>query len=124
MSYSLQPHGLQHARLPSPSLPPRVCKNSCPSATVSHISLNLHLSLCILVSLCSSDCIISYTIQSYTIQSCTYTIFRLYNIIFKFIKLFFHKVFDIYSDPMKAPPQMSSVVLSCKLASLQFILNL
>ena len=27
---SLQPHGLQHARLPCPSLSPRVCSNSCP----------------------------------------------------------------------------------------------
>ena len=30
MSYSLQPHGLQHARLSSPSLPPGVDSNSCP----------------------------------------------------------------------------------------------
>ena len=30
MSNSLQPHGLQHARLPCPSLYPRVCSNSCP----------------------------------------------------------------------------------------------
>ena len=30
MSNSLQPHGLQHARLPCPSLSPRVCSNSCP----------------------------------------------------------------------------------------------
>ena len=27
---SLRPHGLQHARLPSPSLYPRACSNSCP----------------------------------------------------------------------------------------------
>ena len=27
---SLQPHGPQHARLPCPSLSPRVCSNSCP----------------------------------------------------------------------------------------------
>ena len=27
---SLWPHGLQHARLPSPSLSPRLCSNSCP----------------------------------------------------------------------------------------------
>ena len=27
---SLRPHGLQHARRPSPSLSPRVCSNSCP----------------------------------------------------------------------------------------------
>ena len=29
MSHSLQPHGLQHARLTCPSLSPRVCSNSC-----------------------------------------------------------------------------------------------
>ena len=28
--HSLQHHGLQHARLPCPSLSPRVCSNSCP----------------------------------------------------------------------------------------------
>ena len=27
---TLRPHGLQHARLPCPSLSPRVCSNSCP----------------------------------------------------------------------------------------------
>ena len=27
------PHGLQHARLPCPSLSPRVCSNSCPSSS-------------------------------------------------------------------------------------------
>ena len=30
MSDSLWPHGLQHARLPCPSLSPEVCSNSCP----------------------------------------------------------------------------------------------
>ena len=30
VSYSLWPHGLQHIRLPCPSLSPRVCSNSCP----------------------------------------------------------------------------------------------
>ena len=30
MSDSLWPRGLQHARLPRPSLSPRVCSNSCP----------------------------------------------------------------------------------------------
>ena len=29
LSSSLQPHGLQHSRLPCPSLSPRVCLNSC-----------------------------------------------------------------------------------------------
>ena len=31
VSDSLWPHGLQHARLPCPSLSPRVCSDSCPS---------------------------------------------------------------------------------------------
>ena len=30
VSDSLQPHGLQHTRLPCPSLPPGACSNSCP----------------------------------------------------------------------------------------------
>ena len=30
MSNSFQPQGLQHTRLPCPSLSPRVCSNSCP----------------------------------------------------------------------------------------------
>ena len=30
MSDSLRPHGLQHTRLPCPSLCPRVCSDSCP----------------------------------------------------------------------------------------------
>ena len=29
MSNSLQPYGLEHARIPCPSLSPRVCSNSC-----------------------------------------------------------------------------------------------
>ena len=47
MSDSLWPHGLQHARLPWPSLSPRACSNSCPlsqwclpttSSSVAHFS--------------------------------------------------------------------------------------
>ena len=47
VSNSLQPHGLQHTRLPCPSLSPRVCSNSCPlsrwwhpiiSSSVTHFS--------------------------------------------------------------------------------------
>ena len=30
MADSLRPHGLQQARLPCPSLSPRICSNSCP----------------------------------------------------------------------------------------------
>ena len=36
MSNSLQPHGLQHARLPCPSPIPRGCSNSCPSSQWCH----------------------------------------------------------------------------------------
>ena len=36
LSGSLQPHGLQHARLPCPSLSPRVCSNSCPLSLWYH----------------------------------------------------------------------------------------
>ena len=36
MSYSLQPRGLQHGRLPCPSLSPRVCSNSCPLSQWYH----------------------------------------------------------------------------------------
>ena len=32
MSSSLQPHGLQHTRLPCPSPSPGACSNSCPSS--------------------------------------------------------------------------------------------
>ena len=41
MSDSLRPHGLQHARLPCPSLSPGACANSCPLAMPSN-----HLILC------------------------------------------------------------------------------
>ena len=36
MSDSLWPHGLQHARIPCLSLPPRVCSNSCPLSWWCH----------------------------------------------------------------------------------------
>ena len=36
MSNSLQAHGLQHTRLPSSSLSPRVCSNSCSSSWWCH----------------------------------------------------------------------------------------
>ena len=36
MSDSLGLHGLQHARLPCPSLTPRACSNSCPSSRWCH----------------------------------------------------------------------------------------
>ena len=36
MSNSLQPYGLQHARLPCPSPTPRICSNSCPLSWWCH----------------------------------------------------------------------------------------
>ena len=40
MSNSLQPHGLQHARLPCPSLYPRACSNSCPLSQWYHPTIS------------------------------------------------------------------------------------
>ena len=39
MSDSLQPHGLQHARIPCPSPITRGCSNSCPSSWWCHPSI-------------------------------------------------------------------------------------
>ena len=40
MSYSMQPHGLQHARLPCPSPTPRACSNSCPLSQWCHPNIS------------------------------------------------------------------------------------
>ena len=40
MSDSLQPHGLQHARLACPSLSPEVCSNSCPLSQWCHPTIS------------------------------------------------------------------------------------
>ena len=40
MSNSFQPHGLQHARLPCPSLTPGACSNSCPSSWWCHPTIS------------------------------------------------------------------------------------
>ena len=39
---SLQPHGLQHARLPCPSSSPRACSNSCPLSQWCHPTILCH----------------------------------------------------------------------------------
>ena len=41
LSNSLRPHGLQQARLPCPSLSPRICSNSCPLSQWCHLLLLL-----------------------------------------------------------------------------------
>ena len=40
ISNSLQPHGLQHSRLPCPSPSPRACSNSCPSSRWCHPTIS------------------------------------------------------------------------------------
>ena len=40
MSDSLWPHGLQHARLPCPSLSPRACSNSYPLSRLGHLVIS------------------------------------------------------------------------------------
>ena len=40
MSDFLQPHGLQHARLPCPSSSPRICSNSCPLSRWCHPTIS------------------------------------------------------------------------------------
>ena len=37
---SLQPHGMQHARLPCPSPTPEACSNSCPSSQWCHPTIS------------------------------------------------------------------------------------
>ena len=51
MSDSLQPHELQHARLPSPSLSPWICSNSCPLSWWCHPIIILCLPLILLFSI-------------------------------------------------------------------------
>ena len=43
MSNSLWPHGLPHARLPCPSLSPRICSNSCPLTRWCHPTISSFL---------------------------------------------------------------------------------
>ena len=40
VSDSLQPHGLQHSRLPCPSVSPWVCSNSCPLSWWCHSTIS------------------------------------------------------------------------------------
>ena len=40
MSDSFRPHGMKHARLPCPSLSPRVCSNSCPLCQWCHPTIS------------------------------------------------------------------------------------
>ena len=42
LSPTLQPHGLQHIRLPCPLLPPGVCPTSCPLSQWCHSAISSH----------------------------------------------------------------------------------
>ena len=46
VSNSLRPHGLQHAKLPCPSLSPGVCSNSCPLSLWCHPTISSPSSSC------------------------------------------------------------------------------
>ena len=58
---SLQPHGLQHARLPCPSASPRACSNSCPLSQARFEAMLITI-FAILLSACS--------VMSDSLQSC------------------------------------------------------
>ena len=45
MFNSLRPHGLQHTRLPYPSLSPGVCSNSCPLSQWCHPTISSSVTL-------------------------------------------------------------------------------
>ena len=45
MSNSFRPHGLQHTRLPCPSLSPRDCSNSCPLSPWCHPTISSSVTL-------------------------------------------------------------------------------
>ena len=50
MSDSLWPHGLQHARLPCPSLSPGLCSNSCPLSWWCHPTISSSVSPLLLLT--------------------------------------------------------------------------
>ena len=45
MSNSLQPHGLQHARLPCPSVSPGICSDSCPLSQWCYLTISSQAAL-------------------------------------------------------------------------------
>ena len=61
MSDSLRLHGLQHTRVPCPSLSPRVCSNSCPLSR--WLTLSNHLILCHPFSSCPQSFPASRSLQ-------------------------------------------------------------
>ena len=67
MSDSLQPHRLQPTRLPCPSLPPRVCLNSCPLSWWCHPIISssvIPFSTCLLSFPALGSCPLSWLFTS------------------------------------------------------------
>ena len=67
MSNPLQPHGLQHARLPCPSSTPGACSNSCPSRRWCHPTISSSVapfSLCLQSFLASGSFPMSWLFAS------------------------------------------------------------
>jgi len=66
VSNSLQPHGLQHIRIPCPSASPRACSNSCPLSQWYHPTISSSVvpffsclqSWCIMISIYVYICVI------------------------------------------------------------------
>ena len=62
LSNSLRPHGLQHARLSSPSPTPRACANSCPLSRWCHPTISSSV-------ICFSSCLHSFPASGSFIMS-------------------------------------------------------
>ena len=45
LCWTLRPHGLQHTRLPCPSLSPKACSNSCPLSQWCHPTISSSVTL-------------------------------------------------------------------------------
>ena len=89
VSSSMQPHGLQHARLPSPSLSPRVCSDSSPLSRSVMLSNPLLASLLFAFSLSQHEGLSpSITIpisDNYKTHICLYMYAYIYVCIYKYI---------------------------------------
>ena len=62
MSDLLWPHGLQHARLPSPSLSPRVCSNLCSLSWWCHPTISSSVTP---ISLCLQSFAVSFPMSQF-----------------------------------------------------------
>ena len=77
MFNSLQPHGLQHARLPCPSPSPGVCSNSCPLSQWCHPTISFSVAPLLLLpsifpSIFSNESVIYMRLHKY--WSCSFSI--------------------------------------------------